>query len=74
MVGVTTNDAQMRLVGPDELAQHYEGRILLILHRLATWAATPDDRIDWELEAVLQDLAAASQALRDLRGESDLPF
>lgn len=72
---MTTDPAQLTLVGADELARHHEGAILLLLHRLATWAATPDDQsIDWELERVMQDLAKHGSALRQLRGDATIPF
>lgn len=71
---MTTDNPQLQLVSDDEQQRHLESRALVLLHRLTTWAATPDDRIDWELEALLDDLRATSTALRDLRGESDLPF
>lgn len=71
----TQKPEQMTLIGGDELARHYEGRVLVLLHRITTWAAVPGDTsIDWELEALLQDLAAAASELRNLRGEASLPF
>lgn len=71
----TKNPDQLALVGRDELAAHYEGRLLVRLHRITSWAATPDDTsIDWDLERELHELRVDAEQLRDLRGEDDIPF
>nr|CRY96710.1 hypothetical protein [uncultured prokaryote] len=46
----------------------------LYLLRLRTWTALPEERGDWELEQLLDDLANAATTLRSVRNERTIPF
>lgn len=71
---VTTDPDQTTLVPAAEEARQLERLVGIHLDRLRVWTTLPDERTDWALEALLEDLAHAAMALRRLRGEADLPF
>lgn len=71
---MTTDNDQLELIAPAIEIEHYERAVELMLRRLTTWTRLPDERTDWDLEQLLQELGTACQALRRLRGEADLPF
>jgi len=56
------------------MASHLESVVEIHLSRLRAWTKLPDERTDWALETVLSELGAAALALRQLRGDADLPF
>jgi len=60
------------------LAEHErelaETALSLHLRRLTTWTHLPDERTDWALEQLLEDLGTAALTLRRLRGDAELPF
>ena len=71
---MTTGDEQTRLVSLEHEVETYERLVTLHLKRLTTWTYLPDERTDWELEQVLQDLGTTAMALRRLRGDAEVPF
>lgn len=58
----------------EDEARAYERLVALHLARLKAWTQLPDDRTDWALEQLLEELKTACLAVRRLRGEGDLPF
>lgn len=72
--GVTTDPQQTTLISGQELQQHAEAAVEINLQRLRAWSKLPDERTDWDLEIVLDELGAAAQALRALRNDRELPF
>lgn len=74
VTNVTTNPAQQSLVPPQRDVELLTRSVELHLQRLRAWTALPDERTDWELEAVLEELGAAAQALRLLRSDAGVPF
>lgn len=71
---MTTDDGQLELIQPAHEAQAYERLLTIHLERLRAWTALPDQRTDWALENLLDELGTCARALRRLRGEADLPF
>lgn len=71
---MATDDAQLSLVSLEDTLRSYERILTLHLERLSTWTYLPDERTDWALEQLLQDIGAASLALRSLRAEASVPF
>lgn len=74
LCSVTTDPHQLALVTPTEQAEAYAALLSIHLDRLRAWSKLPDERTDWALEELLDDIGTAAQALRRLRGEADLPF
>jgi hypothetical protein len=71
---VTTDDGQLELVPLADQVRSLESAVELMLRRITVWTKLPDERTDWDLETLLDELATASLALRRLRGDADLPF
>lgn len=71
---MTIDPLQTRLLSTEEEAAHYEHLLALQLRRLQTWTKLPDERTDWALEQLLDELGTSALALRRLRGDADLPF
>lgn len=71
---MTTDADQQTLIPRPSEAAIYERALALQLERLSTWTRLPDERTDWELETLLDELAGTARALRALRGDADLPF
>lgn len=71
---VTTDEQQLGLVTPEQELQAYEAIISLRLESIRAWTALPDERTDWALESLLDELASAALAVRRLRNDRELPF
>lgn len=73
-MGVTTEYEQLGLITPQQEAAQHERALDLLLRRLSAWTKLPEERTDWQLETLLDDIGRTALALRRLRGEADLPF
>lgn len=71
---MTTDESQTRLISDAELAQNLEASVEIRLSILQAWTKLPNERTDWELETILDELGTAALALRRLRGDGDVPF
>lgn len=71
---MTTDDDQLSLVTTSEQRMAYETVLALHLTRLSAWTALPDERTDWDLEQLLDDIRTTALAVRQLRGDEELPF
>lgn len=71
---MTTEDRQTSLLSRGDEARAYEAQLAILLHRISVWSKLPDERTDWDLEQLLQEIGTAALALRRLRGDADLPF
>lgn len=74
VVGVTIDRPTLPGMTPEAQAASYERLLSIHLQRLGVWTHLPDERTDWDLEQLLEDIRTASLALRRLRGDADLPF
>lgn len=71
---MTTYPEQPALFEPATEREQYERALGLQLRRLTTWTTLPDERTDWDLETLLNELGATALALRAIRGTEDVPF
>lgn len=70
----TENPEQTSILSPAAEAQAYERILSLRLDQIRAWSELPDERTDWALETLLDELSVAAIAIRRLRGDRDLPF
>lgn len=72
---MTTDPRQTAILSADDERQAYEAALQIRLKQLAVWTQLPDERTDWDLELLLDEIRAGALILRKLRDqEQELPF
>lgn len=70
-----TTDNRPPLPGfPQHEVEAYQQLVETHLACLRAWTTSPDERTDWALEQLLDELSAAAKGLRRLRGDAEVPF
>lgn len=73
---MTTNDPrQERILSREDELGSYQRALELRLETLKVWTRLPNERTDWDLERLLDEVRIAAMIIRQFRDEdAELPF